>query len=224
MKTVEELLENNKVTVIGEVTENFELDHEVHGEKFYRTKLRVDRLSDNSDEIVVILSERLIEVKYDPTGALVKVTGQFRSFNKKGADKTRLMLFVFAKDVEQVDELPFAEECNQIVLEGNVCKQPTFRKTPLGSSITDINLAVNRLYGRSDYIPCIAWNATARDMSRLLVGDRVKITGRIQSREYNKKLSDDKIEKRTAYEVSIFEYDFIRGCEDPEPEAEAVNA
>ena len=215
MKTnVAQLLENNKVTVIGEVIENFAFDHAVNGESFYRTKISVDRFSDNSDEIVVVISEKLVDVTSDPVGAYIKVEGQYRSYNKKAEDKTRLILFVFAREIEQLEVLPTPDECNNIRLEGTLCKKPIHRKTPLGNLITDISLAVNRCYGKSDYIPCISWRDTAVEMADLNVGDKIKIYGRIQSRLYNKKISDDQIEERTAYEVSINKFELLQKAEE----------
>ena len=197
------IIENNQVTLSGEITSNFEFSHEIYGEGFYTAMLSVKRTSTVEDIIPIMVSERLVDVKADWTGRFVKVSGQFRSYNKHEGNRNRLILPVFVREFEEFEELPFTEDENHISLDGYICKPPVYRKTPLGREISDILLAVNRPYGKSDYIPCIAWYRNAVFASGLQVGTRLKIEGRIQSREYVKKISDDKTETRTAYEVSV---------------------
>ena len=196
----EKVIENNKVSVIGEVVSEFTFSHEVFGEGFYLVSLAVSRLSDQVDVIPLMVSERLLDVKQDYRGQTVEAIGQFRSYNCHEGVKNRLVLSVFVR------ELNFLEDCtktNQIYLDGYICKEAIYRKTPLGREIADLLLAVNRPYGKSDYIPCIAWGRNARYASGFAVGSRVRVWGRVQSREYTKKLSETQCEKRVAYEVSV---------------------
>lgn len=197
--------ENNKVALSGELVSNFEFSHEVYGEGFYVAVLASKRTSGQKDVIPIMVSERLVEAK-DWTGRFVRVSGQFRSYNKHESEKNRLVLSVFAREFEDITdnqiEFEFYDN-NEISLDGYICKQPIYRKTPLGREIADILLAVNRPYGKSDYIPCVAWGRNARFAGGLEVGTRLQIEGRIQSREYQKRISDGKYETRTAYEVSI---------------------
>jgi hypothetical protein len=163
----------------------------------------VPRLSESSDYIPLMISERLMDVRQDYTGQKIAVTGQFRSYNRHEERKNKLVLSVFVREVEFIDELVENEKTNQIYLDGYICKEPIYRKTPLGREIADILLAVNRPYGKSDYIPCISWGRNARYASGFSVGEKCRIWGRIQSREYMKKISEDYMEKRIAYEVSV---------------------
>lgn len=197
--------ENNKVTLSGEIVSNFEFNHEMYGEGFYTAMLASERLSREKDIIPVMVSERLVDVKADWTGRFVRVSGQFRSCNKHEGERNHLILSVFVGEFEDItEERAFGiEDKNYIFLDGYICKPPTYRKTPLGREIADILLAVNRKYGKSDYIPCIAWGRNAVYAGGLEVGTRLRIEGRIQSREYQKRISDDEYETRTAYEVSI---------------------
>ncbi len=133
----------------------------------------------------------------------IMVNGQFRSYNRHEERKNKLVLSVFAREIEFVDEIGESTKSNQIYLDGYICKEPVYRKTPLGREIADLLLAVNRPYGKSDYIPCICWGRNARFASNFEVGARCAVWGRIQSREYMKKLSDEQLEKRVAYEVSV---------------------
>lgn len=199
----DKIIENNQVTVTGEVVSEFTYSHEVFGEGFYMTDISVKRLSNSCDRIPVMISERLIDVSEDYRGCTLMVTGQFRSYNRHEEQKNRLVLSVFAREIEFVDEEPDGAKTNSILLEGYICKKPVYRKTPLGREIADILLAVNRPYGKSDYIPCICWGRNARYASGFEVGEHVRILGRIQSREYVKKLSETEAETRTAYEVSV---------------------
>lgn len=199
----EKAIENNKVSVIGRIISGFTFSHEAFGERFYLVDLKVSRLSDQTDIIPLMISERLLNVSEDYTGRTVEAVGQFRSYNRHEDDKNRLVLSVFVREINFVEEPADDTRTNQIVLDGYVCKVPIYRKTPLGREIADILLAVNRPYGKSDYIPCIAWGRNARCAAEWKVGTKVCVWGRIQSREYTKKLSDSRCEKRVAYEVSV---------------------
>lgn len=164
---------------------------------------RIARLSDSTDIIPVMVSERLIDVTADYKGSLVIINGQFRSYNRHEEKKNKLVLSVFAREIEFVDEISENARTNQIFLDGYICKEPVYRKTPLGREIADLLLAVNRPYGKSDYIPCICWGRNARYAANFQVGERCLVWGRIQSREYMKRISDENMEKRVAYEVSV---------------------
>lgn len=201
---METKIDNNYVEVCGEVVSDFTFSHEVFGEGFYILDILVKRLSDSYDVIPLMISERLIDVNKDYRGVCVYVKGQFRSYNRHEEGKNRLILYVFVKELEFVNGESEKLNTNQIFLDGHICKAPVYRKTPLGREIADILLAVNRLYGKSDYIPCICWGRNARWASCIEVGNRIAICGRIQSREYQKKISETEIENRTAYEVSVF--------------------
>lgn len=199
----EKVIENNKVTIIGEVISLFEFSHEVFGEGFYITDIAVSRLSDQVDIIPVMVSERLMDVTADYRGRTIETIGQFRSYNRHEGTKNRLVLSVFVREAEFTPEFTDYTKTNQIFLDGYICKDPIYRKTPLGREIADLLIAVNRPYGKSDYIPCIAWGRNARFASGFTIGSRVKIWGRVQSREYTKKLDEEACERRIAYEVSV---------------------
>ena len=199
----DKVIENNQVSIIGKVVSGFTFSHEVFGEGFYMVELSVKRLSDSSDRIPVMISERLIDVAQDYQGEYIQVEGQFRSYNRHEEKKNRLVLSVFAREVSFVEEADDKVRSNQIFLDGFVCKPTVYRKTPLGREIADMLIAVNRPYGKSDYIPCICWGRNARFASGFEVGSRVQIWGRIQSREYMTRLEGELTERRTAYEVSI---------------------
>lgn len=207
----DKIIENNQVTIMGEVASAFSFSHEVFGEGFYMVDVSVKRLSNSRDLIPVMISERLIDVSQDYTGEFLMVTGQFRSYNRHEEQKNRLVLSVFAREAAFIEEEPDGAKTNNILLDGYICKLPVYRKTPLGREIADLLLAVNRPYGKSDYIPCICWGRNARFASAFEVGERVQLIGRIQSREYVKKLSETETEKRTAYEVSVSK---LECCED----------
>ncbi len=199
----EKVIENNKVCVIGEIVGTFEFRHEVFGEGFYLTELSVRRLSDQVDVIPLLISERLIDVSGDYRGQTIQVNGQFRSYNRHEGTKNRLILSVFVREVEFIEEFTDYTKTNQIFLDGFVCKAPVYRKTPLGREIADLLVAVNRPYGKSDYIPCIAWGRNARYATGFEVGGRIRIWGRVQSREYTKRIGEEESERRVAYEVSV---------------------
>ena len=199
----EKNLENNKVTVIGQVVSDFTFSHEVFGEGFYMVDLAVNRLSDQEDIIPLMISERLVDVTRSYQRMTLEAEGQFRSYNRHEGSKNRLVLSVFVRELRFLEEFTDYTKTNQIFLDGYICKEPIYRKTPLGREIADLLIAVNRPYGKSDYIPCIAWGRNARYASAFEVGSRVRIWGRVQSREYTKKLSEAESEKRVAYEVSV---------------------
>lgn len=200
---MEKVIENNQVTVMGEIVGQFTYSHEIFGEGFYMVDILVPRLSDSADQIPLMISERLLDVTQDLRGQLIMVSGQFRSYNRHEEHKNKLILSVFVREIDFIEQLEENEKTNYIFLDGFICKEPIYRKTPLGREIADILLAVNRPYGKSDYIPCISWGRNARFAAGFQVGDRCRIWGRIQSREYMKKISDEETEKRVAYEVSV---------------------
>ena len=203
-------LENNYLTLVGKVTGEKKFSHEIYGERFYIFNLSIPRLSGNADIIPITVSERLITDEMLQEGKKLLVKGQFRSYNSYENEKNRLILTVFAKDVTELEEVEEENEMskkdtitNEVVLIGYICKKPIYRQTPFGREIVDLLLAVNRAYNKSDYIPSIAWGRNARFCQNLEVGTRVKIIGRVQSRNYEKKMDDGTVETRVAYEVSI---------------------
>ena len=199
----EKMIENNKVSVIGEVVSEFTFSHEVFGEGFYIADLAVSRLSDQVDVIPLMISERLLDVSKDYRGMTMEAIGQFRSYNRHEGAKNRLVLSVFVREIHFLEEFTDYTKTNQIFLEGYICKEPIYRKTPLGREIADMLLAVNRPYGKSDYIPCICWGRNARFADGFQVGDHIQLWGRIQSREYQKRIGDEEFETRIAYEISV---------------------
>lgn len=210
------VIKNNKVTIMGEIVSGFTFSHEIFGEGFYMMDVRCKRLSESYDTIPIMVSERLMDVKEDFTGQLVSVSGQFRSYNRHEGEKNHLILSVFVREIEFLDEIEDLTQANQIFLDGYICKEPVYRKTPLGREITDVLLAVNRPYGKSDYIPVISWGRSARFVSGLEVGERLGINGRIQSREYMKKLDEENVERRIAYEVSASKVELVEDAHEQE--------
>ena len=197
------LICNNMVSIKGEIASEGVFNHDIFGEKFYAYELLVCRESNTADLIPLIVSERLCDISKLVPGTPISLTGQFRSYNKHNSDnKNKLILSVFARELSFEDNVN-VEHNNSICLNGYICKQPVYRKTPLGREIADILLAVNRPYGKSDYIPCIAWGRNARFAESLQVGDNIVVNGRIQSRNYNKKINENETEQRVAYEVSV---------------------
>ena len=205
----DKILENNQVSIVGEIISDFQYSHEVYGEGFYMVEVAVSRLSNFSDYIPLMISERLIDTSQSYIGQKVYVTGQFRSYNRHEELKNRLVLSVFVREIEFIEEETEEMKSNQILLDGYICKDPIYRKTPLGREIADLLVAVNRSYGKSDYIPCICWGRNARFAARFEVGVHVQIWGRIQSREYVKRINEDQVEKRTAYEVSVSKIEYM---------------
>lgn len=193
---------SNYVELCGVIDSEFKFNHEMYGEKFYLVDIKIKRLSEIYDIIPCLISERLINTSKNMIGTQVKIEGQYRSFNKHiSENKSKLLLSVFVRDIEIGCELRIT---NEIELIGYIVKEPVYRKTPFGKEICDLILAVNRPYGKTDYIPCIVWGRNARYSGTLSVGDKVKLAGRIQSRNYQRKLSETEIDPiiRTAYEVS----------------------
>lgn len=201
----ENVNERNQATVVGTVIGNYKFSHELYNEKFYEFMINVSRLSDVTDILPIMISERLIKIEELVEGTIVEVKGQLRSYNnQQNHEDNKLKLTIFARSVEFVseqDEDKFLNP-NQIFLDGFICKQPAYRKTPLGREICDIIIAVNRAYNKSDYIPVIAWGRNAKFCEGLNVGDNVQIFGRVQSRTYDKKLPDETLITKIAYEVS----------------------
>lgn len=242
-------LENNYLTLVGKVASDKKFSHEIYGERFYSFDLCIPRLSGSADIIPVTASERLFtdEMLQDGTKLLIK--GQFRSYNSYENERNKLILTVFAKDIEEVKEDEEVVETenveetenvdseearkeafkkdyitNEVVLIGYICKKPVYRQTPFGREIADLLLAVNRAYNKSDYIPSIAWGRNARFCQNLEVGTEVKIVGRVQSRNYEKKLEDGTVLKKVAYEVSIGSLEVVKESENNNDEtAETVS-
>ena len=223
-------LENNYLTLVGKVTGEKRFSHEIYGERFYIFDLSIPRLSGNADIIPITVSERLITDEMLQEGKKLLVKGQFRSYNSYENEKNRLILTVFAKDVTELEDDEQEENeiskkdtiTNEVVLIGYICKKPIYRQTPFGREIADLLLAVNRAYNKSDYIPSIAWGRNARFCQNLEVGTRVKIVGRVQSRNYEKKLEDGTVETRVAYEVSIGSLEVIDEKDDEKENKEDV--
>lgn len=205
----DKVFDKNQVNIAGEVVSGFTFSHEVFGEGFYLVDVKVDRLSDFYDVIPLMVSDRLIDIKQDYVGQYIEVSGQFRSYNRHEENKNRLVLSVFVRELEISTQPPITSKPNYIFLDGFICKPPVYRKTPLGREIADVLLAVNRPYGKSDYIPCICWGRNARFAENFMVGGHLQIWGRIQSREYQKKLDEETYEKRTAYEVSVSKLEYL---------------
>lgn len=205
----DKVIENNQVKIIGTIVSGFTYSHEIFGEGFFMMDVECRRFSDTTDTIPVMVSERLVDVNSDYSGEMICVTGQFRSYNRHEDRKNRLVLSVFARDIvfqsdgqEEYNYLWDEKVTNDIFIDGYLCKPTVYRKTPLGREISDMLIAVNRPYGKSDYIPVIAWGRNARFADGFRVGERIQIWGRIQSREYMKKVDEDTMERRVAYEVS----------------------
>ena len=224
-------LENNYLTLVGKVTGEKRFSHEIYGEKFYIFNLSIPRLSGNADIIPITISERLITDEMLTEGRKLLIKGQFRSYNSYENERNKLILTVFAKDVEELQEVEEQEDSdivkkdettNEVVLIGFVCKKPIYRQTPFGREIADLLLAVNRAYNKSDYIPTIAWGRNARFCQNLEVGAQVKIIGRVQSRQYEKKYEDGTIENKVAYEVSIGSLEIVKTVEDGEEAEENI--
>ena len=222
-------LENNYLTLVGKVTGEKKFSHEIYGEKFYTFNLSIPRLSGNADIIPITISERLTTEGMLTEGKKLLIKGQFRSYNSYENEKNKLILTVFAKDVEELQEneeeseiVKKEETTNEVVLIGFVCKKPIYRQTPFGREIADLLLAVNRAYNKSDYIPCIAWGRNARFCADMETGTEIKIIGRVQSRAYEKKYEDGTVENKTAYEVSVSSLELINKEEDEENKEEAI--
>ena len=190
----------NYVELWGVAESDPVFSHENHPRRFDKFPLRVERLSGQNDVPVIVASEALLRVCPVKVGQSLRITGQLRSFNNRSGHGSRLVISTFAQSIEPCDGGHF----NRILLSGVLCKQPTLRRTPLGRSICDMILAVNRRYGRADYLPCIAWGKVAAKIAEMQVGDRLTLEGRVQSRTYIKQ-TDAGSEERTAYEVSVMQ-------------------
>ncbi len=199
---------NNEVFLTGTVDSELTYSHEVYGEGFYSFFIKIFRLSNMCDRINVTVSERLLKDLNLYEGCEISVSGQFRSYNNYSQEGNKLILTVFARDI-CLGNSDAEKNPNHIYLNGFLCKQPVYRTTPFGREITDLLLAVNRAYNKSDYIPCIAWGRNARFSSTLSVGDNIKIWGRIQSREYQKKISETESITKTAYEISVSKMEVV---------------
>ena len=200
-----ELLSNNRVFLFGEIASEPKFSHESFGEAFYEIDLKVKRLSEQFDTIPITISDKLL-TKEMQVGTKLAIKGQFRSYNKVEDEKSKLMLTVFVREIIEYNE---TMNPNIIEISGFVCKEPTYRTTPFKREICDVLIAVNRAYNKSDYLPCIAWGRNARYASGFEVGEHVQILGRIQSRDYVKKISETETETRTAYEVSVSKLECI---------------
>ncbi len=202
---MENYLENNRVLIGGEIIEEAVFSHEIYGEKFYKFTIKTRRLSNQEDILPVIISERMLNLEGIKIGKYVKVIGQFRSYNMPTETKNKLILSIFVKEIEFTEDEKVLS-INEAIFEGFICKSPIYRKTPLGREIADVLIAVNRTYKKSDYIPCILWGRNAKYCETLEIGTPVKIEGRIQSRNYEKKLENGEIIKKVAYEVSVAKF------------------
>ncbi|MGO1369175.1 MAG: single-stranded DNA-binding protein [Senegalia sp. (in: firmicutes)] len=210
---VDNIVNNNSVTIVGKVVKEKEFSHEMYGESFYVYEMEIPRLSEQSDILPVTVSERLLVDLDIQVGKTIIVEGQLRSYNRYENSHNKLVLTIFARDVYIPCEEEYAEKSkrpNEIYLDGFICKKPVYRTTPFGREITDILMAVNRAYNKSDYIPSISWGRNARFCENLKVGDHIKIWGRIQSREYQKRLSDGSTVNKMAFEVSISKLEYIK--------------
>ena len=206
-------MQSNYIRIVGKINSKLDFSHEVFGEKFYEFVMEVPRLSDTKDLLPVIISERLINDIDMNIGRDIVIDGQFRSYNRYEDTSNKLLLRVFVRDIiipeeEELEEL--IRHPNEVFLNGYLCKETKFRTTPFGREITDMLIAVNRSYNKSDYIPCIAWGRNARYCEKLEVGDHIKIWGRIQSRKYQKKSENESYETKTAYEVSVTKLEHIK--------------
>ena len=213
-------LENNHLVLVGKVTSDKRFSHEIYGEKFYIFDLAVPRLSGNADIIPITVSERLLSINDLQIDSKITVEGQFRSYNSYENERNKLVLTVFAKDIKFVEdqeaEIEVSKDVvsNEVTLNGYICKKPIYRQTPFGREISDLLLAVNRAYNKSDYIPCIAWGRNARFCENIPVGTEVKIVGRVQSRTYEKKYEDGRVETKVAYEVSVSSLEVVNQDDD----------
>ncbi len=206
-------MQSNYIKIVGIILGELEFSHEVFGEKFFEFLIKVPRLSETKDILPVIISERLINDINMEIGNYIVIEGQFRSYNRYEDSQNKLLLRVFARDIYMPDEIELEElkrHPNEVFLNGYLCKETKFRTTPFGREITDMLIAVNRSYNKSDYIPCIAWGRNARYCEKLEVGDHIKLWGRIQSRQYQKRNENESYDTKTAYEVSVTKLEHIK--------------
>ncbi|MHC6180790.1 single-stranded DNA-binding protein [Clostridium sp. JNZ X4-2] len=217
---MDNLMLNNKIYLEGRVVSELKFSHEMYGEGFYTFNIEVSRLSESKDVLFITISERLIGGMNISPGMNIIVEGQLRSYNKFVDGANRLILTVFARNISLCKEK--SKNPNQIFLDGFICKEPVYRTTPFGREISDMLLAVNRAYNKSDYIPTIAWGRNSRFCKSLKVSDNIRIWGRLQSREYQKKVSDTETIKKVAYEVSISKMEKVNKNNDNEEYEEKV--
>ena len=206
---MDEKMKNNQATFSGEIISEFEYSHEVLGEKFYTSVLSVRRKSGVSDNIPFMVSERLVDVAETWTGQIVILYGQIRSYNKHNGEKSKLVLFVFVRELFLLDKREKYDYSNNVVIDGYICKEPIYRQTPLGREITDVILAVNRAYAKTDYVPSVFWGRNAEFINCLDVGTRIKAVGRLQSRDYVNKHEDGTEETKTTYELSVSTFEVV---------------
>jgi len=201
---------NNFIDIGGRIVSDFTFSHEIYGEGFYRFDVEISRLSGAGDVLPITVSERIVDKDTMLVGQLVRINGQIRSYNNyvEAEKRNKLVLTVFARDIELIAELP-EQNPNDTYLDGYLCKPAIYRTTPFGREISDLLLAINRSYNKSDYIPCITWGRNARYASKLTVGDRVRLWGRMQSRQYQKKFENGDILEKTAYEVSVSKIEIV---------------
>ncbi len=213
---------NNQAQVTGIIADEFSFNHEIYAEKFYTFTLNIPRLSGTDDSVRIMVSERLLSCEDFKTGDTVEVEGQFRSYNSyEPSGENRLVLTIFAKDIRKPEDTS-NHNPNTLYLNGFICKAPIYRTTPFGREITDLLIAVNRSYNKSDYIPVIAWGRNARYAKTLNVGDNVKVWGRIQSRDYQKRISEEEVITKTAYEVSVNRMELVTNESVSEPVCEDI--
>jgi len=198
----------NHITLRGILAGLPAFSHENHGRRFYRFLLEVERLSGTADTLEVVVPEDVLNAVDPEGGSMVLVAGQIRSFNSRQETGRRLVISVFASEMTACE----GEPVNEAELTGTICKAPVYRRTPLGREICDVMLAVGRPYRRTDYLPCILWGRTAQEVSAMRVGERLHLTGRLQSREYVK-LLDSGSERRVAYEISAISAEAVPGEE-----------
>lgn len=216
--------ENNSVKLGGVVASDLEFSHEIYGEKFYKFFIEIDRLSGQKDKLPVIISERLVDLNELHMGKMLVVNGQYRSYNQMlESGKSKLILSIFVKEVQTEDLPDNVRMLNDVKLIGCICKPPIYRKTPLGRDIADALIAVNRTYNKSDYIPCILWGRNAKFCQTLGIGTNVKLEGRIQAREYEKKFEDGTKETRVAYEVSVAKFEEFKSVVSKDTDAQTTD-
>lgn len=207
---MENELENNIVEIGGRIVSDVSFSHELYDEKFYKFYIETNRLSTSSDKLPVIISERVTNVDFLKIGELIHISGQFRSYNEPTQNgKSRLVLSIFTKEIEKSEDEELIT-LNDATFIGYICKPPIYRKTPLGREIADLLIAVNRTYKKSDYIPCILWGRNAKFCENIETGTLVKLNGRIQSRRYEKKFPDGRVEEKTAYELSVSKFSVLK--------------
>ena len=205
-----ELLENNKIYIAGSIASSPVFNHQIYGESFYNIVVEVQRLSKQTDMVPVLISSHLLDIDLLKPDTLIEINGQVRSYNNLDKnEKKRLVVNVFAREARILQTLEGIESYNDAFFDSFICKEPNFRITPFGREICDLLIAVNRAYKKSDYIPCICWGRNARYCENMKVGTRLKIWGRFQSREYEKKDHYGNIVTKTAYEVSVIKLEKV---------------